>query len=194
MKSRSPLRVAPSAGVMPLSSRHREALLAHLLSLGDEDRSDRFMGHVDDDYVRLYVDGIGLSRDVLVGALKGQRVIAVAHAAVYVEHGERVSEVGLSVDAGMRRRGLGRHLLLAAIKAAQCFNVRRVVVIFRSANAAMAGLTRSLGARIERHAGEASAVFELDAGPRIPSPPGRQRRRARRIPACASRSSAFVTT
>ena len=56
---------------MLLDSRHREQLTAHLLALNPEDRSDRFIGAVSDDYVRRYVDGIGYARDVLIGALQG---------------------------------------------------------------------------------------------------------------------------
>src|SRR2546423_1123040 len=55
---------------MLLDSRHREQLIAHLLALNPEDRSDRFIGAVSDDYVRRYVDGIGYARDVLIGALQ----------------------------------------------------------------------------------------------------------------------------
>ncbi len=154
--------------LMPLDSRHREVLTAHLLSLGPDDRADRFTGTVDDDYVRRYADGIGYARDVLIGALEGRRLVGLAHAAVYLEHGELVSEVGVSVSTGARRHGLGKRLLLAAIDAARRFNVRRVVVIFRSANAAMAALTRSVGGRIERDGAESSAVFEINAGPPLP--------------------------
>jgi pimeloyl-ACP methyl ester carboxylesterase len=153
---------------MLLDSRHREQLTAHLLALNPEDRSDRFIGAVSDDYVRRYVDSIGYARDVLIGALQGRRLVALAHAAVYLEHGELVSEVGVSVESALRRNGLGKRLLHAAIGAVRRFNVRRVHVIFRSANAAMAGLTRSMGGRIDRHGTESSAVFEINGGPDLP--------------------------
>jgi pimeloyl-ACP methyl ester carboxylesterase/GNAT superfamily N-acetyltransferase len=153
---------------MLLDSRHREALTAHLLSLGRDDRADRFTGTVNDDYVRRYVDAIGYTRDILIGALEGRKLVGLAHAAVYLEHGELVSEVGVSVDVGARRHGLGKRLLLAAIDAAKQFNVRRVYVLFRTANKAMAGLTRSVGGRIERDGSESSAVFEINAGPQLP--------------------------
>lgn len=154
--------------LMPLDSRHREALTAHLLALDPGDRADRFTGTVTDDYVRRYVDSIGYARDVLIGAVQGRRLVGLAHAAVYLEHGELVAEIGLSTDTGTRRHGLGKRLLLAAIDAARRFNVSRVIVIFRSGNAAMAALTRSVGGRVERDGAESSAVFEINAGPRLP--------------------------
>ena len=69
----------------------------------------------------------------------------------------------MSVQDGARRRGLGRLLLVASIAAAQRFNVRRVLVMFRATNRAMTALTRSVGGRIERDAIESHAVFDIDA-------------------------------
>ena len=112
--------------------------------------------------------GIGYARDVLIGALQGRRLVALAHAAVYLESGELVSEVGVSVDKDLRRNGLGKRLLHAAIAAAKRFNVRRVHVIFRSDNVAMTALTRAMGARIDRQGTESSAVFEINGGPHLP--------------------------
>jgi len=154
--------------LMMLDSTHREQLTAHLLALNREDRADRFIGTVNDDYVQRYVNGIGYARDVLIGALQERRLIALAHAAMYLEHGELVSEVGVSVESNLRRNGLGKRLLHAAIDAAKRFNVRRVYVIFRTGNAAMAALTRSVGGRINRQGTESSAVFEINGGPHLP--------------------------
>ena len=161
-------REAPTELLMPLDSRHRGALTAHLLSLGSDDRADRFTGTVSDDYVTRYVDAIGYARDILIGALQERRLVGLAHAAVYLEHGELISEVGVSVDSGARRHGLGKRLMIAAIDAARRFNVRRVLVLFRSSNTAMASLTRSIGGRVERDGSESSAVFEINAGSRLP--------------------------
>ena len=154
--------------LIKLDSTHREQLAAHLLALNRDDRADRFIGIVSDDYVQRYVDGIGYARDVLIGALQGRRLVALAHAAVYLESGELVSEVGVSVDKDLRRKGLGKRLLHAAIAAAKRFNVRRVHVIFRSDNMAMTALTRAMGARIDRQGTESSAVFEINGGPHLP--------------------------
>ena len=153
--------------LIKLDSTHREQLAAHLLALNRDDRADRFMGIVSDDYVQRYIAGIGYACDVLIGALQGRRVVALAHAAVYLESGELLSEVGVSVDKELRRKGLGKRLLRAAIAAAKRFNVRRVHVIFRSDNVAMTALTRAMGARIDRQGTESSAVFETNGGPHL---------------------------
>lgn len=154
--------------LIALDSRHRDAVLAHLLSLGPDDRADRFTTSADDGYVRRYADGIGYARDILLGALRGRRLVGVAHAAVYLEHGDLAAEIGISVDAGARKQGLGKQLLRAALDAAKRFEVRRVSVLFRTANPAMAALARSIGGRVERDGADSSAVFELAAGRALP--------------------------
>lgn len=154
--------------LMALDSRHRGALLAHLLALAPDDRADRFTGTVTDAAVQHYVEGIGYARDVLIGAVRGRRLVGLAHVAVYLERGVLVSEVGLSIDRDARRHGLGKRLLLAAIDAAKRFDVGRVLVEFRSGNAAMAALTRGIGGRVERDGAESSAVFEINPTTRLP--------------------------
>ena len=144
-----------------LDARQHGVLTAHLLSLDAADRSARFSGAVDDAGIRRYVAGIGAAGNVLVGALRGRRLVGLAHAAVYAVRGELAAEIGISVDAGARKRGLGRQLLRAALDAARRLEVGRVHVVFASVNTAMAALARSLGARVEHDGADACAVFEL---------------------------------
>lgn len=147
--------------LLSLESGHRDAITAHLVSLGAGERSDRFMGPVNDAYIKRYVDSIDYGRDVLIGATQGCRLVGFAHAAEYLEDRELLVEVGVSVALDVRQRGLGKRLLLATIEAAKRFDVRRVDVLFRSTNAAMAGLARSAGGRLERSGSESVAVFEI---------------------------------
>jgi GNAT superfamily N-acetyltransferase len=151
-----------------LDSRHRSVMAAHLLSLGADGRVDRFMAMVSDDYVHRYVNGIGCARDILIGAFDEGNLVGLAHAAVYLDGADIVAEVGVSVQADARRRGLGRFLLAASIAAAQRFKVLRVLVMFRPSNRAMTALTRSVGGRIERDAIESHAVFEIPADVDLP--------------------------
>ena len=154
--------------LIALDSRHRAAVTAHLLALGPRDRADRFTVAADDAYVKRYADGIGYARDILLGVLRGRKLVGVAHAAVHVERGELVTEVGVSVDADARKLGIGRQLLLGAMDAARRFEVCRVDVLFRSGNRAMAALTRSIGGRVERDGADSAAVFETGAGRGLP--------------------------
>ncbi len=153
---------------MPLDSRQRGAVLGHLLNMSEEDRTNRFSAVASDDYIRNYVDGIGFARDIVLGALHSTRLVGMVHGAVYIERGDLVTEIGISVDAGVRKTGLGRRLLMAVMEFAKRFRVVRAYVLFRSDNSAMAALARAIGARIERDGNESSAVFELNPSAGVP--------------------------
>jgi GNAT superfamily N-acetyltransferase len=144
-----------------LNARHCPAITAHLCALGIGDRSDRFMAGVSDDYISRYVHGIGFARDILIGAHQDQRLVGFAHAATHVQQGEQVMELGLSVDSGLRRQGVGRRLLTAAMRAAQALGVARMDIMFRARNPAMAALTRRLGGQVTRQGAESNAQFRL---------------------------------
>lgn len=154
--------------LLSLNSRHRGAILGHLLKMDTDDRLSRFSALANDAYVRRYVDGIGFARDIVLGALRDAQLVAVAHGAVYIERGDLVTEIGISVDATSRKSGLGKRLMLAVLAQARRFRVVRAYVMFRSDNSAMAALARSIGARIERDGSEASAVFELNQSAGVP--------------------------
>ncbi len=109
--------------------------------------------------------------------MQGRRVVGLAHAAPYPQGGGLVAEIGISVDAGARRQGLGRRLLRAALEAVgQRSPAGRVHVLFRTMNSAMAALARSLGGRVGHDGAEAFAVFEPRPAA-APAPPPYRRRR-----------------
>jgi GNAT superfamily N-acetyltransferase len=158
--------------LVSLGAGERSAITEHLLGLGDDDRCDRFMAAANDAAMADYVQGIGFARDILIGARGagpgGTRLLGLAHASIGLEHGEVVGEVGISVDRSERRQGLGRELFMAVMAAARRCGVTRVEVIFRSANAGMAGLTRALGGVVVRDGAESRAAFAIHPPRRLP--------------------------
>lgn len=82
--------------LLQLDSSHRDAMCAHLLALAPDDRASRFMAAVSDDLVRRYVGDIAYGRDRLIGALRQRTLLGLVHAAVDLEGGDRVIEVGVS--------------------------------------------------------------------------------------------------
>jgi pimeloyl-ACP methyl ester carboxylesterase/GNAT superfamily N-acetyltransferase len=151
-----------------LDSRHRTGVMAHLLGLNADDRWQRFSALASDDCVRLYGAAIAFSRDIVMGALNGAMLVGLGHGAVFVEGGDLVVEIGLSVEAGWRHRGLGRRLLQAVLNLARRWGIVRGYVVYRSDNAGMSTLVRSLGARIDRDGNESTAVCELSASAGVP--------------------------
>ena len=154
--------------VAQLDSRHRPGVIAHLLQLDADDRLNRFSALASDEYVRSYADGIAFARDIVLGAMRGSRVVGLAHGSVFIERGDLVVEIGVSVDAEDRRSGLGMRLMGAVMDRAKRCNVVRAYVLFRSGNIAMAALQRGLGARIVRDGNESSSVVELNGSAGVP--------------------------
>ena len=105
--------------LLPINSRHRGAILGHLLKKDADDRLSRFSGLADDADVARYVDGIGFGRDIVLGALDCERLVIVAHGAVYIERCDLATEIGISVNAAARKGGLGKRLMLAAMAQAR---------------------------------------------------------------------------
>ena len=154
-----------AARLVVLDARHRRAFTAHLRSLDTEDRCGRFWSPVNDAFIERYAQGIVGDGHVLVGAMRGRRIVGLAHAALYADGADGLAaEIGISVDAEARKQGLGKRLLRAAMAAVGRLQAGRVHVLFMTMNSAMAALARSLGGHISRDGVDSSAVFDLQAG------------------------------
>ena len=144
-----------------LGANQGEAISAHLLALSAQDRADRFNGSVNDEHVRRYVQDMLTGPGVVIGALQGERVIGLVHAAIYQADGHSAAEIGVSVASDMRRHGLGKRLLAAAGAALAPLGLRRAALMFRSGNPSIAALVRSAGGRVQREGSEAQATVEF---------------------------------
>jgi pimeloyl-ACP methyl ester carboxylesterase/GNAT superfamily N-acetyltransferase len=153
---------------VPVDSCRRDAILEHLLRLSADDRLNRFLSLASDSHVSTYVSGICFAHDIVLGAKRDSRFVGLAHGAVFVERGDLATEIGISVDQDVRRCGLGKRLLLAALEVARRLGVVRAHAIFRSDNIATVRLARNMGARVERNAGESSAVSRLNRSAGVP--------------------------
>ena len=147
--------------LITLGRRHAALMTAHLLALDATDRNNRFMGSLSDQLLGRYVAGIRFEQDLLIGAMQGERLVGMAHAARYNQGSERVVEVGLSVLADARGQGWGKRRLQAAIAGARQLHVDRAYVVYRSGNMAMAALARSAGGALGGQGEESFAYFDL---------------------------------
>jgi GNAT superfamily N-acetyltransferase/predicted alpha/beta hydrolase family esterase len=137
------------------------ALADHLLRLSPEDRYLRFQGKVNEAAIRAYVQRINLHRDAVRGVYIGTMLVAVCQVGVYLEGGDAVGEVGMSVDTEFRGTGLGRRLIDAARKVAAERGVRRLDFVFLRTNVAMLRLARAMGAEVSFEDGEWTARLDL---------------------------------
>jgi|tagenome__1003787_1003787.scaffolds.fasta_scaffold20282464_2 RimJ/RimL family protein N-acetyltransferase len=144
--------------VSELSSAQRPALERHFLALGAEDRRLRFGIALSDAAVRAYVARIDFGRDAAFAVLDDElEPVGVAHLA----RDRDSAELGVSVRAGERGRGIGGALLARAHTRARNWGVRTLFMHCLRENAAMMHLARKQGMDIASQAGEADAHLTL---------------------------------
>jgi GNAT superfamily N-acetyltransferase len=150
--------------VKELSRLDRASLEPHFLALESEDRRLRFGAPLHDSSVRAYVAGIDFERDAVFGVHDDAlNVIGAAHVARSGTH----AELGVSVLAPHRDRGIGAALLARAHMRARNWGVRALFMHCLAENRAMMHLARKQDMRIVMEAGEADAWLALapaDAG------------------------------
>ncbi len=148
--------------IRSLAERHRPRILAHLLSLDEQDRYLRFGHAASDGQVARYVDLIDFEQDEVYGIFNRRlELIAQAHFATLP--GGREAEFGVSVLRKARGRGYGSRLFDRALLHARNRGVDTLVVHALSENLPMMRIVRAAGAAIERSGGEAMARVRVPA-------------------------------
>lgn len=136
----------------------RDAVAAHLLALSIGDRWLRFGGHLSDDTVRDYVARIDFERDAVFGFIAEDLSLGgAAHVAV----AGSVAELGVSVLAAHRRRGIGLALLQRASDFARNHSIRTLLMRCLTENAAMMHIARKSGMKIIAARGTTEAHLQL---------------------------------
>ena len=127
--------------VSTLRETHRARLLRHFLALDLDDRRLRFGSALNEHALGTYVEHIDFTRDAVLGVFVGFELAGVAH----VSEIGGAAEIGLSVLAGFRRRGLGDALLSRAMRMAHAWGVAGVRILVLPENVAMIRLARRHG-------------------------------------------------
>lgn len=143
-----------------LRRHERNDFTDHLLALGAEDRRLRFASPRSDDTIREYVDGIDFARDAVMGVYDDElKLLGAAH----VARGPGYAEVGVSVLAGHRGRGIGNALLARSRLHARNWGLAELFTHCASDNRAMMNLARKHGMRALVESGEADAFVDVPA-------------------------------
>jgi GNAT superfamily N-acetyltransferase len=144
--------------VRELSRLDRTAMERHFLALEAEDRRLRFGLAIGDAAVRDYVARIDFGRDAAFGVFDDElHLLAVGHLA----RGARHVELGISVLAAQRGKGIGGALLARAHMHARNWGERALFMHCLAENGAMMHLARREGMTIGMGGGEADAWLEL---------------------------------
>ncbi|TSE26794.1 hypothetical protein Tsedi_00502 [Tepidimonas sediminis] len=150
--------------IRTLDAGDREAILQHLLALGERDRYLRFGFAAQDEHIRRYVDGLRFGLDEVFGIFNRRlQLIAMAHLAYMVRPGQGsdAAEFGVSVSAHARGRGYGQRLFARALLHARNHGVRLLYIHALSENAPMLHIARKAGAVVVQQAGESECHLEL---------------------------------
>lgn len=140
----------------------RRLLAAHLRRLNGQDRLLRFHGHLSDQAVDGYVNGIDWFGSVVIAFFAGGEVRAAAHLTWRNGLLPRNGEIGLSVEQPFRRRGIGTALLRRAMTAARNRFVSDVSLLCMPENAAMRRVAAHLGLKWKLASGQAETAARLD--------------------------------
>jgi RimJ/RimL family protein N-acetyltransferase len=132
----------------------------HFVALGHDDRRLRFGAGQSDFAIHTYVKAIDFEHDALFGVLDDElRLIGVAHLARNDDH----AELGISVLAGDRDRGVGAALLKCAHTHARNWGVQALFMHCLTENRAMMHLAQRERMDVVAEGGEADAWLKLPA-------------------------------
>ena len=157
--------------IKELGESERPLYLAHLVSLGEQDRYLRFGSPLSDTSIESYVSQIDFVTDTLFGVFDDTLNLAAAgHFAPIPDRSDegeslrRAAEFGLSVSGNARGKGLGTALFLRASAHARNLGIAMLFMHCLSENRAMMRIARKAGMDIQQAHGEADAYLTLKPG------------------------------
>lgn len=146
--------------VRPLGQRHTHRVIAHLQSLGTEDRHLRFGQVATDEQIAHYVRHIHFERDKLFGIFDTQlQLVAMAHLAF--SEGGLHTEFGVSVLAHQRGRGFGARLFEHAVVLGRNHLARSMTIHLARENQSMLAIVKKSGAAVRFEGSDVVADLHL---------------------------------
>jgi GNAT superfamily N-acetyltransferase len=133
----------------------------HLLRLDADSRHDRFNGFLDDDFIERYAAKCADDGTVIIAYLEGGVVRGAAelHPPDQSEHS--LPEVAFSVEASVRRHGVGSILFKNLIAEARRKGYRTLRITTGAQNQAMRALASRFGAQLIFRNGESTGTIDL---------------------------------
>ena len=141
-----------------LNASHRPALVEHFSALSRRDSYLRFGTYVSSETIAAYVNGIDFERSTVLG-IYGEELELLGVAHLCPEAG--VVELGISVLAGVRRRGLGTLLMRRALAYARLIGAQRLFMHCLAENDDLMRLARAAHAEISISHDEADGFINV---------------------------------
>ena len=156
-----------SGGVRTLSPQEELPLLRdHLLRLDRESRHDRFHGFMDDSFVERYAEKCANDGTLIIAYLEDGVVRGAAELHPPEISPDSLPEIAFSVEASLRRQGVGSLLFRKLIEEARAKGYRFLRITTGAQNEAMRTLANKFGAHLTFRYGESTGTIDVKELPR----------------------------
>src|SRR5882724_3626310 len=156
---------APSrakGSVRTLSQQEELPLLRdHLLRLDRTSRHDRFHGFMDDSFIERYAEKCANDGTVIIAYIEDGVVRGAAELHPPEQSPDALPEIAFSVEASVRRKGVGSILFRRLIAEARAKGYKSLRITTGAQNEAMRALASKFGAHLTFRHGESTGNIDL---------------------------------
>jgi RimJ/RimL family protein N-acetyltransferase len=150
------------SSVRTLSQQEELPLLRdHLLRLDRNSRHDRFHGFMDDSFIERYAEKCANDGTVVIAFFENGVVRGAAELHPPDQSPDSLPEIAFSVEASVRRRGVGSILFRKLIKEARAKGYQSLRITTGAQNDAMRALASKFGAHLTFRHGESTGTIDL---------------------------------
>jgi GNAT superfamily N-acetyltransferase len=138
----------------------------HLLRLDRASRHDRFNGFMDEDFIERYAAKCADDGTIIIAYIEDGVVRGAAELHPPDQSPDALPEIAFSVEACVRRQGVGSILFRKLIAEARSKGYRSLRITTGAQNQAMRGLANKFGAHLIFRHGESTGTIDLMPQPR----------------------------
>jgi RimJ/RimL family protein N-acetyltransferase len=137
----------------------------HLLRLDPESRHDRFHGFMDDDFIERYAKKCADDGTLIIAYIENGVVRGAAELHPPDQSPDSLPEIAFSVEACVRRQGVGSVLFRKLIAEARSKGYHSLRITTGAQNQAMRALANKFGAHLTFRHGESTGSIDLKQHP-----------------------------
>ena len=167
MRDDDTTRSTPARGTVRTLRQQEELPLLrdHLLRLDRESRHDRFHGFMDDGFIERYAAKCAGDGTLIIAYLENGVVRGAAELHPPDQSPDSLPEIAFSVEACVRRQGVGSILFRKLIAEARAKGYRSLRITTGAQNEAMRALAGNFGAHLTFRHGESTGSIDLTQQP-----------------------------
>ena len=167
MRHENTTRFTPAKGsVRTLSQQEELPLLRdHLLRLDRTSRHDRFHGFMDDSFIERYAAKCAGDGTIIIAYIEDGVVRGAAELHPAEQSPDSQPEIAFSVEASVRRQGVGSILFRKLIAEARAKGYKTLRITTGAQNEAMRALACKFGAHLTFRHGESTGSIDLKQAP-----------------------------